>query len=250
MTHLLEESSRFIEAAHLAPIEPQLVSLIRGLVDLTYLGPDDDQAIDTLCTKAEGVAAVCVYPQAIARLKHNLKNTPMKIATVVNFPQGNRTLDIVLSEIDTALHYGADEIDAVLPYQDFLAGRFHEVNAFLNAVRTQCPRSVLKIIIESGALLKPALIRLAGQMVIDNGADFIKTSTGKIPMGATLEAAYTLLTLIEQNNQSAVGLKVSGGIRTLPEAHAYLYLARETMGLAWLNPRTLRIGASSLVDAL
>lgn len=239
-----------IEAARSAPLEPALVALLRGLIDLTYLGEENDKAIDDLCAKAQGVAAVCVYPQAIARVKHNLPDKKMKIATVVNFPQGNASLETVLQEIDSALELHADEIDVVLPYQDFIHGQFHRVNEFLIAVRKRCGNKVLKIIIESGALQRPALIRLAGQMVIDSGADFIKTSTGKIAVGATLEAAYTLLTLIEQSQNSSVGLKLSGGIKSVADAHAYVYLARAIMGEAWLNPNTLRIGASKLVDEL
>lgn len=249
MTHNLQEANSAIESARLAPIEPALSAILRSLIDLTYLGNNDDSAIDALCTKAKGVAAVCVYPQAISRVKKNLQDNT-NIATVANFPEGNHDLNTVLTEIDQAIDYGAAEIDVVLPYHHFLEGNFHQVNSFLAAVRQQCPRQILKIIIESGALLKPALIRLAGQMVIDNGANFIKTSTGKISVGATLEAAYTLLTLIEQNQNPLIGLKLSGGIRTVPEAHAYLYLAREVMGAAWLNPHTLRIGASQLIDAL
>lgn len=250
MTHSQQQADSIIAAARLAPLDASLVAVLRGLIDLTYLSADDDKAIDALCAKAKGVAAVCVYPHYINRVKNNIHDSTIKIATVVNFPEANHGLDKALSEIDTAIAYGADEIDVVLPYHDFLAGDFHQVNHFLSAVRKRCSHQILKIIIESGALLKPALIRLAGQMVIDNGADFIKTSTGKIDIGATLEAAYTLLTLIEQNKNPLVGLKLSGGIRTVPEAHAYLYLAREVMGKAWLNAKTLRIGASSLVDAL
>lgn len=250
MTHSLQEATSVIASARLAPIEPALVAIVRGLIDLTYLGKDDDSAIDSLCAKAKSVAAVCVYSHYIPRVKNKLLDKSVKIATVANFPEGNHGLKTVLTEIDQAIDYGADEIDVVLPYRHFLEGNFHLINDFLATVRKRCNRQILKIIIESGALLKPALIRLAGQMVIDNGADFIKTSTGKIDIGATLEAAYTLLTLIEQTQNPSIGLKLSGGIRTVPEAHAYLYLAREIMGAAWLNSKTLRIGASSLVDVL
>jgi deoxyribose-phosphate aldolase len=246
----IQETQSAIDAAVAAPLEPALVALLRGLIDLTYLGEKDDSALDELCTKAKGVAAVCVYPYYIARVKDKLADKKTKIATVVNFPQGNSSLETVLQEIDSAIALHADEIDVVLPYHDFINGQFHEVNQFLVAVRKRCGNKVLKIIIESGALQKTALIRLAGQMVIDSGADFIKTSTGKVDVGATLEAAYTLLTLIEQSKNPAVGLKLSGGIRTVADAHAYVYLARAIMGKAWLNPRTLRIGASKLVDDL
>lgn len=248
--HTMQEAATAIEAAQRAPLETDLVSLIRGLVDLTYLGDDDDNAVDILCTKANDVAAVCVYPQYITRVKNHLADKKVKIATVVNFPQGNSNIETVLHQIDTAIALHADEIDVVWPYDDFINGQFHEVNQFLIAVRKRCGNKVLKIIIESGVLQKPALIRLAGQMVIDSGADFIKTSTGKVAVGATLEAAYTLLTLIQQNQNPAVGLKLSGGIKSVADAHAYLYLARAVMGKEWLNAKTLRIGASRLVDDL
>ncbi len=250
MTHTMQETTSIIEDAKNAPLNAKLVACMKGLIDLTYLGDDDDAAIDSLCAKADGVAALCIYPQYIARVKTNLAGKRIKIATVANFPHGNSDLKTVLAEIDNAIAQGADEIDVVLPYRDFLTGDFHRVNHFLKEVHAHVPHQVLKIIIESGALQKPALIRLAGQMVIDSGADFIKTSTGKIDVGATLEAAYTLLTLIEQSKNPLIGLKLSGGIRTIAEAHAYLYLAREVMGEMWLNPHNLRIGASKLLDEL
>jgi deoxyribose-phosphate aldolase len=250
MTHTMQETTSIIDDAKKAPLNQNLVGCMKGLIDLTYLGDDDDAAIDSLCAKADGVAALCVYAHYIPRVKANLAGKRIKIATVVNFPHGNSTLETVLAEMDTAISHGADEIDVVLPYPDFLNGDFHKVNHFLKQVHERAPHQVLKIIIESGVLQKPALIRLAGQMVIDSGADFIKTSTGKTEVGATLEAAYTLLTLIEQSKNPLVGLKLSGGIRTIAEAHTYLYLAREVMGEMWLNPHNLRIGASKLLDEL
>lgn len=250
MTHTMQEANAAIESARHVAVDEKLVAILRSLIDLTYLGDDNDSAIDELCSKATNVAAVCIYPHYIQRVKAQLLDKDIKIATVINFPHGNQSLDKVLSDIDTAIAYHVDEIDVVWPYHDFLNGDFHQVSHFLNTVRDRCSRQVLKIIIESGALQKPALIRLAGQMVIDSGADFIKTSTGKIDVGATLEAAYTLLTLIEQSKNPLIGLKLSGGIRTIADAHTYLYLAREIMGDTWLNPYTLRIGASRLIDDL
>ncbi len=239
-----------LEALKKTPLEPQLIQRIRGLIDLTYLGEDDDEAVATLCRKAKNVAAICVYPQYIERAKQWAATPHTKIATVVNFPGGDQDLNTVLAETERCLALGVDEIDLVLPYQDFLSGHFHVVHQFLAAVRKHSMEGSLKVIIESGALIKPALIRLAGQMVIDCGADFIKTSTGKIPVGATLETAEILLTLIDQTQNRHVGLKISGGVRSVEDAHAYLYLTRAIMGDHWINPNTFRFGASQLLDDL
>lgn len=228
-----------------------------SLLDLTSLNETDDaKAIDKLCEKANTplghVAAICIYPQFIAQVKQFLgNNSPIKIATVCNFPQGQTPLNIVLDEINAAIEKGADEIDVVMPYHDFINGNYEAVEKFVAACKKTCGQKLLKVILETGFLQKPEIIAKASQDVILAGADFIKTSTGKIPEGATLEAATLMLTSIRDLKMNrTVGFKAAGGVRTEAQAVAYLQLTDKLMGETWANPNTFRIGASQLANEL
>ena len=159
--------------------------LIFSLLDLTNLNETDtEDNIKLLCSQASGplghVAAICIYPQFVALAKKNIKNSAVKIATVSNFPKGNKTLTMVLQEIKQAIADGANEIDVVIPYQDYLAGKISEVKDFITACKIACGKNILlKVILESGILQKPEIITQVSRDVILSGADFIKTSTGK-----------------------------------------------------------------------
>lgn len=220
--------------------------MIRCL-DLTSLNNDDtDAKIKALCNKAiaNGVAAVCVYPKFIVLAKELLENTGIKVATVVNFPKGETDLEKVRKEIRDAIKFGADEIDAVLPYKN------PEIwEEFLSLCRKETENFILKIIIESGELKKPSLIENASKMCIKHNVDFIKTSTGKSPVSATPEAANVILETIAKS-KSSIGFKVSGGVKTMDEAKKYFNLCENIMNLKWVNPKNFRIGASSLLDSL
>jgi len=225
---------------------------ILSLIDLTSLNLDDDEKkITALCeqaiTKHGNVAAVCIFPQFISLAKTQLKNTSIKIATVVNFPNGVSPVEDVTHQIEMAIKDGADEIDVVWPYKDFLAGHQSSAKKLVHASSVACANHVhLKVILETGLFPDAESIYTASQLIIDAGADFIKTSTGKVEVNATLEAAAAMLLAIKDSGQS-VGFKAAGGIRTTQQAAAYLSIADHVMGDTWAAPDTFRFGASALL---
>lgn len=233
-----------------------LAQRILSLIDLTSLNENDtDAVIEQLCQqahiKAGNVAAICIYKRFVPLAKNLLKNTNIKIATVCNFPAGNSSLDIVIREIEQALAAGADEIDVVMPYQEYLAGKKLEVKNFIKACKKASGNQILKVILETGALHNADIIAHASEDVILAGADFIKTSTGKIATGATLDAAKAMLQVIAKLKlQRTVGFKASGGIRTLAQASAYLELADTIVGPTWATAKTFRFGASALLHEM
>jgi deoxyribose-phosphate aldolase len=224
-----------------------------GLIDLTDLADDRaPQGIDELCRRAIGhaTAAVCVWPEYVAVCAAQLRGTDVRVATVVNFPSGDEPIDAVTAAVSAALADGADDIDVVLPYRAVLAGDLDRAAALVAAVAQLVEEpTLLKVILETGALAEPAVISAAARLAVDNGADFLKTSTGKIPIGASLEAAAAMLDVIAGSDRP-VGLKPSGGIRTFDEAMAYIDLADSVMGEGWACPATFRFGASGLLDSL
>jgi deoxyribose-phosphate aldolase len=226
-----------------------------GLLDLTNLEANCGPAeIKALCARAVGphghVAAVCLWPQFVGEAARSLRDTGVRIATVVNFPAGGEDLERVLDDMVEALGDGADEIDLVLPYKAFLrgdadlaAGMVREAKAVLQGGQQ------LKVILETGAYPDQASVAEACRLAIDAGADFLKTSTGKIAVSATPESAATMLEAIRSSGRP-VGFKAAGGIRTYEDAVAYLNLAERIMGPGWVAPMTFRIGASGLLAAL
>ncbi len=234
--------------------ETVAIRALRSL-DLTDLTETcTDQAIDALCRKALDprgpVAAVCVWPQFVKRAQDNLRASSVRIATVVNFPAGGEDVSRVTDDTQEALSDGANEIDLVLPYEAVRRGDLAVAVEMVEAVRELVDQGrLLKVILETGELKDPKLIDTASRIAIEAGADFIKTSTGKTPVSATPEAAEIMLDAIKASERS-VGLKPSGGIRTLADAKNYLDLADRIMGQGWATPQTFRIGASSVYDAL
>jgi len=226
-----------------------------ALLDLTDLSNGLDEAgVERLCARAMTplgpVAAVCLWAGFVPQARRLLRGTPVRIATVVNFPAGEDDVMRAADEARYALLDGADEIDVVLPSRALLAGRQEVVGALLGAVRAVVPPGkTLKTILETGELKTPALIRAAARIAIGTGADFIKTSTGKTAVSATPEAVRLMLEEIRASGRQ-VGLKPSGGIRTSDDARSYLGLADEIMGEGWARPETFRFGASGLLDAL
>jgi deoxyribose-phosphate aldolase len=224
-------------------------------LDLTDLTETcSDHGIDDLCAKAMDprgpVAAVCVWPQFVSRAREGLRGSPVRIATVVNFPAGGEDVDRVIEDVHEALGDGANEVDLVLPYSAVRRGDLDAAVNMVVGVRDMVDQGrLLKVILETGELRDPALIATASRIAIEAGADFIKTSTGKTPISATPEAADIMLAAIRESGRP-VGLKVSGGIRTLADAALYLELADRVMGAGWATPRTFRVGASSVYDAL
>lgn len=228
----------------------------RALVclDLTNLQDDctEDDVAD-LCRRAQtpegSVAAVCIWPRFVPQAKAALARTGIRVATVVNFPGGDEGVEAVKADTRDALADGADEIDVVVPWRQVIAGNPAVVAAMVREIKEVCGDATLKAILETGELADPALIGLAAEAAIDGGADFLKTSTGKVRVNATPEAAEILLETIARRGRT-VGFKASGGVRTTEEAGMYLALADRIMGAGWAGPRHFRFGASSLLDAL
>lgn len=224
-----------------------------SLLDLTNLRDDcDNAAIENLCLRAQtpygNSAAICIWPRFIAHARSILgPGHPVRIATVVNFPYGDLAAAEVVEETKKAVEDGADEIDLVIPYKAFMAGDEAAVTTMVSAVRAACPQSTLKVILETGELKDMALVRCASELAIAAGADFIKTSTGKVQVNATLEAADIMLRAIRES-KARVGFKPAGGISTVADADLYLRLAESILGPNWVMPSTFRFGASSLLD--
>ena len=228
-----------------------------SLLDLTSLSPQDNaEHISKLCQQANSehgaAATVCVYPQFVTLCQQLLQDTPVRITSVANFPVGNQSIEQVLATIALVIRDGASEIDVVLPYQAYLNGEQNQTIEFIRACKHACgPDITLKIIMETGVLADPALIAAASHDALSAGADFLKTSTGKITQGATLEAVATMLLtlkLAQKEQGRSFGLKVSGGIHHLQQAVTYLKLADIIMGESWVSPQTFRFGASSLLS--
>lgn len=226
-----------------------------ALLDLTELSDDcTPEAVERLCARAVGpagaVAAVCVWPRFVSLARELVAGTPVRVATVVNFPEGNDDLATAVAETQVALEAGADEIDVVLPYRALLRGEPEVAAALVRAVAaTLAPQHRLKVILETGELPDQATVANATRLAIAAGADFVKTSTGKTRVSATLDAVATMLQVIRTSDRP-VGLKPSGGIRTVDDARAYLELTDSVMGPRWITPATFRFGASGLLDAL
>ncbi len=237
-------------------LEPSIATARRALalLDLTDLSDNADEAgLAALCARAVGapgpVAAICIWPRFVAQARTMLGRAPVRIATVVNFPQGESTGAEVLAETQGAVAAGADEIDLVLPWRAFLAGDAAGAEAMVRAVKDSCDGRTLKVILETGEYPDLDRVRAASELAIAAGADFIKTSTGKTTHSASLPAARTMLEVIAASGRP-VGLKPSGGIRTLADAAGYLELADAIMGPGWATPETFRFGASGLHQVL
>ena len=219
-------------------------------LDLTNLNDDCSEAdIVDLCARAAtphgNTAAVCIWPRFVALAKQQLAGSAIRIATVVNFPHGGEDTAPAVAETGAAVASGADEIDMVMAYR-LAARRPADAQAQIGAIREVARDRLLKVILETGELKDAALIGKAAEIAIAAGADFIKTSTGKVAVNATPEAAGIMLRVIAGHN-GRIGFKPAGGIRTLDDAALYFGLADEILGPGWARPETFRIGASSIL---
>jgi deoxyribose-phosphate aldolase len=221
-----------------------------SVVDLTRLErPDDAAAIDALAANAVSdggrVAAICVYPEWVERVL----GAGVPVAAVANFPAGADDADLAAREAAEAVEMGAAEIDVVVPWRTFAAGDGGAIERVVGATRAAIGPGVgLKAILETGSLEGSDAVRAAGEQALAAGADFLKTSTGKVGAGASLDATRVLLGVVRDAGHG--GVKASGGVRTAEQAGEYLALADEVMGAGWTTPEHFRIGASSLVDDL
>ncbi|GJE69516.1 deoxyribose-phosphate aldolase [Methylorubrum podarium] len=236
-----------------APLPPQDAARVARralpLLDLTDLSETSSAAaVEALCetARASGVAAICVWPDFVAGSARTLRGSGVRVATVINFPEGGDDAARAVADTRATLADGADEIDLVLPYRALMRGDAEGARGMVAAVRAACPDRLLKVILETGELEDPDLIARASRLSLEAGADFIKTSTGKTPVSATLPAAEIMLEAIRARDGRPAGLKVSGGLRRVEDASAYLALADRVMGPDWVSPTTFRIGASAL----
>lgn len=242
--------------------------LAMSMIDLTTLeGKDSPEKVRSLCRKAirpyerdqeelgmrvPSVAAVCVYPSLVQIAKESLAGSTVKVAAVATgFPSGQYPLSVRLQDTRDAVAAGADEIDMVINRGAFLSGRFAEVASEITEAKSACGPAHLKVILETGELETYDNIRRASDLAISAGADFIKTSTGKVQPAATLPVTLVMLEAIRDcylRSGRVIGMKPAGGIRTAKQALVYLVMVKETLGDAWLTADRFRFGASTLAN--
>ena len=244
----------------------RLLELALSMVDLTTLeGRDSPERVRALCRKAQrpyaprpelpSCAAVCVYPSLVPDARAALgEGSPIKIAAVATaFPSGQLPIALKLEEVRRAVQLGADEIDMVINRGAFLAGEYARVFDEIVATKDACGEAHLKVILETGELGTLDNVAAASRLAMAAGADFIKTSTGKIQPAATFPVVLVMLEAIREHfleTGTKIGMKPAGGIRTAKQALHYLALLAETLGADWLTPDLWRFGASSLVNDL
>ena len=242
-----------LAAADARDVDAALARRFVEVIDLTTLSGDETEAdIESLCARAtaHGVAAVCVLPEAVAVAARCLEGSAVKLATVANFPHGGDDLAGTADDVAAAVAAGAQEVDIVAPLDATLDGDVGLTGELVTLCREAAgPTITLKLILETGRLERPELIIAVARSAVMAGIDFLKTSTGKIPVGATPEAA-ALLFAVAQEAEGKVGVKISGGVRTARDAMRYWQIGEKIMGDAWLTPARFRFGASKLLDEL
>ena len=239
------------------------LDLAVAMTDLTTLeGNDTPGKVRALCAKGRApepgdetcphVAAICIYPDLVPVAKSALEGSGVKVASVATvFPSGRAALAVKLADVASAVDGGADEVDMVIDRGAFLSGRFEQVLDEIVAVKQACGPAHLKVIFETGELVTLDSVRRASWLAMIGGADFIKTSTGKITPAATPTAVLVMLEAVRDFHEvtgRAVGVKPAGGIRTAKDAIRYLVIVHETAGPQWLTPDLFRFGASSLLN--
>ncbi|WP_350278570.1 deoxyribose-phosphate aldolase [Kribbella sp. HUAS MG21] len=235
------------------------------MIDLTTLeGQDTPGKVRALCAKAKRpdpadpstpqVAAVCVYPDLVATAKRELDGSGINVASVATaFPSGRSSLAIKVQDTKDAVAAGADEVDMVIDRGAFLSGRYGLVFDEIAAIREAAGDAHLKVILETGELVTYDNVRRASWLAMLAGADFIKTSTGKVSPAATLPVTLVMLEAVRDYHEATglhIGVKPAGGIRTAKDAIKYLVTVNETAGPDWLDPELFRFGASSLLNDL
>lgn len=241
------------------------IRLAISMIDLTTLeGKDSHGKVRALCHKARHplpgdaevprVAAVCVYPNMVAVAHEELKDSGIHLASVATgFPSGLVPLSVKLEETKRAVADGADEIDMVIDRGAFLSGELQKVSDEISAIKDACGKAHLKVILETGELGTLDNVRKASFLAMNAGADFIKTSTGKVSVNSTLPVTLVMCEAIRdyfQHTGKRIGMKSAGGIRTTKEALQYLVLIKETLGQDWLDADWFRFGASTLLNDL
>jgi deoxyribose-phosphate aldolase len=258
-----ERVARFMSRSIKTESKVEALKLVLSMIDLTTLeGQDTPGKVRQLCQKAihlhdampglPHVAAVCVYPTMVGVAKRALEGHDIAVASVATaFPSGQATLDVKLDDTRTAVEAGASEIDMVISRGEFLAGQYGRVFDEIVAVKEACGDAHLKVILETGELGTLDRVRRASVLAMHAGADFIKTSTGKIQPAATMQVTLVMLQAIRDyyyETGRMVGMKPAGGISNAKLAVHYLVMLRETLGNAWMTRQWFRFGASSLAN--
>jgi deoxyribose-phosphate aldolase len=239
------------------------LKLVLSMIDLTTLeGKDSPGKVKQLCYKAAhlhdqfpnlpSVAAICVYPTMVPIAKETLEGTNINVASVATaFPSGMTSLEYKLEEVKMVVTAGADEVDMVVSRGKFLQGEYNYVADEIAQVKEACGEAHLKVILETGELVTLDNVRLASDIAMEAGADFIKTSTGKVSPAATPPVVLVMLEAIRdyyKKTGKKIGMKPAGGISKSKLAIQYLVMVKETLGLDWLNADLFRFGASSLAN--
>jgi deoxyribose-phosphate aldolase len=245
--------------------DKDLLRKIFGLIDLTTLSEQDNtENVSLMCRKVNqlgeaypdmpGVAAICVYPELVAVVRENLENPLVSIASVGGgFPASQTYTNIKVMEIEQAIEQGAEEIDIVMNVGKFLMGDLEYLDYEIQVIKQRVGSVHLKVILETGSLKELSLIRKASLLAIGAGADFIKTSTGKISPGATPEAMVVMCYAIRDfynRTGKKIGIKPAGGISEPETALLYYQIVKEILGEEWLNCERFRIGASRLANRI
>ncbi len=258
-----ERVARFQTRSIKSEAKLQGLKMILNMIDLTTLeGKDTAQKVKQMCFKAKHlhdvytglptVAAVCVYPSMVETAKNAVNGTDIKVASVSTaFPSGQAPLDIKINDTKFAVDQGADEIDMVISRGKFLSGEYNYVFDEIATIKEACGNARLKVILETGELVTLDNVRRASDIAMYAGADFIKTSTGKIQPAATLQVTYTMLEAIKDfyiETGRMIGMKPAGGISNSKLALHNLVMVKEVLGNNWLNNEWFRFGASSLAN--
>ncbi len=258
-----ERAASFTKRSIKAGAKLEGLKLAVSMMDLTTLeGKDTPGKVAHLCAKAispadpeygvPSCAAVCVYPNLVRAAKQFTKGSTVKVAAVATaFPSGLMPLAVKLEDTRMAIEDGADEIDMVIDRGAFLRGEYRQVFDEIAAVKAVCGDTHLKVIFETGELVTYDNVRLASDLAIRAGADFIKTSTGKATINATLPFTLVMLEAIRDHFYDTgirIGMKPAGGIKTAKEALAYLVMVNEILGADWMTPDLFRFGASTLAN--
>lgn len=258
-----ERAARFQSRSIKRETKKELLRLVLSMIDLTTLeGADSPGKVRQLCQKAKrlheplpdlpSVAAICVYPTYVRLAKKAVDGSSIRIASVATaFPSGQAPLEVKVEDVRFAVSEGADEIDMVLSRGRFLAGELDFVFDEIATIKEACGDAHLKVILETGELGTYDQVRRASDLAIAAGADFIKTSTGKVQPAATLPVTLVMLEAIRDHfyaTGEAIGMKPAGGISKAKLAIQYLVMLRETLGDDWLTPERFRFGASSLAN--
>jgi len=258
-----ERAARLAERSIKKDSKVTALKLALSMLDLTTLeGRDTEGKVKQLCSKAMHlhdripdlpyVAAICVYPSLVQVAKSALQGSSIKVASVSTaFPSGQAPMRVKLDDTRYAVEAGADEIDMVISRGHFLQGEYQYVFDEIAAIKNACGRARLKVILETGELSTYDNVRIASDIALEAGADFLKTSTGKVQPAATLPVTLVMLEAIRDfyyKTGKVIGMKPAGGVSTAKLALQYLVMVRETLGQQWLHPDFFRIGASTLAN--